>query len=95
MPNRHAAIHGLVVYNSQKASMNALIIAEFVLLTVSAVRAQSIELDGIEVQARQQSLLDRFATNPPFVAGNRDWRRLERPGGALADSSPEGADSTD
>jgi hypothetical protein len=95
VPNRHASIHGLVVYNSQKASMNALIIAEFVLLTVSVVRAQSIEMDGIEVQARQQSLLDQFATNPPFVAGNRDWRRLERPGGAPADGSPEEADSTD
>lgn len=99
VPNRHASIHGLVVYNSQKASVNALIIAEFVLLTVGAVRDRSTEMDRIEVQAREQSLLDQFKTNPPFVAGNRDWRRFGGPGGPPMSgeviASPEAADSTD
>ncbi|MNY00963.1 hypothetical protein D3C86_1334740 [compost metagenome] len=37
VPNRHASLHGIVVYNSVQSSINALIMAEFVLLTVSAL----------------------------------------------------------
>jgi hypothetical protein len=42
VPNRHAAIHGLAIYNTQKSSLNALFIAEFVLLTIDAVKAEAL-----------------------------------------------------
>lgn len=75
IPYRNAAIHGLVVYNSQKASLNALIIAEYVLLTVSAVRQQTL---GGYVD-HQSAAADASLPAPRLhVAGNRDWRRFGR-----------------
>lgn len=75
IPYRNAAMHGLVVYNSQKASLNALIIAEYVLLTVSAVREQSL---GNAID-HQFAPIDGSLTEPRLhVAGNRDWRRFGR-----------------
>ena len=37
VPNRHAALHGLVVYASAQASLNALIMAEYAHLSILAV----------------------------------------------------------
>lgn len=37
VPNRHAALHGLVVYTSGKSSLNALIMSEYVHLSILAV----------------------------------------------------------
>lgn len=38
VPNRHAALHGLVTYSSMQSSLNALIMAEFAMLTIDALR---------------------------------------------------------
>lgn len=80
VPNRNAAIHGRVVYNTQKSSLNALIIAEFVLLTVGAVRDRSPvrQPDGPEVFDGDSK--DAKPSFPAHVAGNRDWRRVIRAG---------------
>lgn len=37
VPNRHAALHGLVVYASRQASLSALIMAEYAQLSILAV----------------------------------------------------------
>lgn len=39
VPNRHAAIHGLVDYDSHQSSVNVLIMADYVLQVFSAVKA--------------------------------------------------------
>jgi hypothetical protein len=75
VPNRNAAIHGRVSYNTQKSSLNALFIAEFVLLTVNAVRSN--------LKAAQSGITVEINGNPdftsdigfPHVAGARNWRR--------------------
>jgi hypothetical protein len=38
VPNRHAAIHGLVAYDSRQSSVNALIMADYVLQVFAALR---------------------------------------------------------
>jgi len=38
VPNRHAALHGLVVYRTAQTSLNSLIMAEFMLSVVSALK---------------------------------------------------------
>jgi hypothetical protein len=46
VPNRHAALHGLVVYKTRRNSINALIMADFAFLLVSiliAVREQDAD----------------------------------------------------
>jgi hypothetical protein len=74
VPNRNAAIHGRVIYNSQKTSLNALILAEYVLLTVGGVRAaRAVGAIAIASQAQSGNVLDGVF---PHVAGNLDWQRL-------------------
>lgn len=46
VPNRHAALHGLVVYSSMQSSLNALIMAEFAMLTVDALRSPAVFVVG-------------------------------------------------
>lgn len=41
VPNRHAAIHGLVVYNSYWNSLNAIFMTDFALQVVSLVKKAS------------------------------------------------------
>lgn len=41
IPNRHAAIHGLVVYSSQQNSLNMLFLADYVFEMMSGVKATS------------------------------------------------------
>lgn len=43
VPNRHAAIHGLAVYNTQQTSLNAIIIAEFTFLFIEVLQRYSEE----------------------------------------------------
>jgi hypothetical protein len=43
VPNRHAAIHGLVVYKTEKASLNALIMTEFAFHLVSVIKRSSVQ----------------------------------------------------
>lgn len=43
VPNRHATVHGLVVYASGQASLNALIMAEYAHLSILAVERASAE----------------------------------------------------
>ena len=64
VPNRHAAIHGLASYNTQKSSLNALIIAEFVLLTIDEVKRA--RADGSDPNAISWT---------GDVAGARRWTR--------------------
>ena len=40
VPNRHAAVHGYSAYGTFKASLNALIIAEFIFRTISALKSR-------------------------------------------------------
>ena len=41
IPNRHAAIHGLVVYSSPQSSLNAIFIAEYIFRIVTAMSRSS------------------------------------------------------
>lgn len=43
VPNRHAAIHGLVSYTSLKSSLNAIIIADYLFHAMSTIKRLSIE----------------------------------------------------
>jgi len=45
VPNRHAALHGLVVYRSRKTSLNALIMTDFIFHLVSRLK-RHIDRDG-------------------------------------------------
>jgi len=75
VPNRHAVVHGLAVYNTQKSSLNALIIAEFVLLTVDAVKVAARLQDGtVAVETIQDGGwgTDAGYSFPP-IAGGKDW----------------------
>jgi len=40
VPNRHATIHGIVVYSSMQSSLNALIMTDFVFAVVSVLKAR-------------------------------------------------------
>jgi hypothetical protein len=43
VPNRHAAAHGLIVYDSRQNSMNTLIMADYVFQVISLAKAESNE----------------------------------------------------
>ncbi|WP_162792194.1 hypothetical protein [Novosphingobium sp. P6W] len=43
VPNRHASLHGIIVYNTAKSSLNALIMAEFLFHMMSRVKTYLIE----------------------------------------------------
>lgn len=43
VPNRHAAIHGYVAYNTRKSSVNAIIIADYLFHAISTIKRLSIE----------------------------------------------------
>jgi hypothetical protein len=43
VPNRNAALHGLVVYRSFKNSLNALIMTDFVFQVVDAVKRSALK----------------------------------------------------
>lgn len=43
IPNRHAAIHGLIEYSSHQNSMNTLIVADYVFFLISQLRKHSAE----------------------------------------------------
>lgn len=43
VPNRHAAIHGLVSYTSAKSSLNAILVADYLLQAVSTIKALARE----------------------------------------------------
>jgi hypothetical protein len=75
VPNRHAALHGLAVYNTQKSSLNALIIAEFVLLTIDAVKAEErLHVGTVSVETDQDGGAVTDAGYPfPPIAGGRTW----------------------
>lgn len=48
IPNRHAAIHGLVPYSSEKSSLNSIFLIDFVLHTITqAKRARIAEAADI------------------------------------------------
>lgn len=42
VPNRHAAVHGLVEYSSMQNSLNAIFMTDFVFLTISWLRSQGL-----------------------------------------------------
>ncbi|MGI4880725.1 MAG: hypothetical protein ACRYG4_24945 [Janthinobacterium lividum] len=46
VPNRHAALHGLVTYRSRKTSLNALIMADFIFHIVSRMKRQIVQEEG-------------------------------------------------
>lgn len=78
VPNRHAAVHGLAVYKTQKTSLNALIIAEFVLLTIDALKAERARAVGgitADVHEGADFLLDTGFPWTGEVAGGRSWDR--------------------
>lgn len=50
VPNRHAALHGLVVYASGQASLNALIMAEYAHLSILAVARAMTEREAASRQ---------------------------------------------
>ena len=43
LPNRHASIHGLVVYSSEKASLNAIFMTEYVFQLITALKMESMK----------------------------------------------------
>jgi hypothetical protein len=43
VPNRHASIHGIIVYASANSSINMLIMAEFLFIVIGAVKRLQIE----------------------------------------------------
>lgn len=43
IPNRHAAVHGLATYNSFKASLNAILIADFAFNAISTIKRANIK----------------------------------------------------
>lgn len=48
VPNRHAAVHGYVSYNTLRHSINALIIAEYLLYAITAIKAVGREIEKID-----------------------------------------------
>lgn len=48
VPNRHAAIHGLVDYSTAKNSMNTLIMADFIFHLLSALKSLRQEVDDVK-----------------------------------------------
>jgi hypothetical protein len=46
VPNRHAAVHGLVTYKSFKNSLNTLFITDYAFQIVWAVKKQHLKSDG-------------------------------------------------
>ena len=42
IPNRHAAIHGLVPYSTEKSSLNSIFLADFVLQMITAIKRERI-----------------------------------------------------
>lgn len=48
VPNRHAAIHGLVDYNTAQNSMNTLIMADFIFHLLSALKSLRQEVDEVK-----------------------------------------------
>jgi hypothetical protein len=50
VPNRHAAMHGLVTYKSMQNSINMLIMADFMFHVVSATKANRHRSDGAACQ---------------------------------------------
>ena len=42
IPNRHAAIHGIIAYASEKSSLNSIFLTDFVLQMISAMKRQRI-----------------------------------------------------
>ena len=42
IPNRHAAIHGLVPYSSEKSSLNSIFLADFVFHVITEIKRQKI-----------------------------------------------------
>jgi hypothetical protein len=43
VPNRHAAIHGLVSYTSLKSSLNAILVADYLLQALSTIKRLALE----------------------------------------------------
>ncbi len=43
LPNRHASIHGLVVYSSEKASLNAIFRTEYVFQLITALKMEAMK----------------------------------------------------
>jgi hypothetical protein len=39
VPNRHASLHGIVVYNTAKSSLNALIMTDFIFHLISQIKS--------------------------------------------------------
>lgn len=89
VPNRHAALHGVIVYNSQQSSLNALIMAEFALLTVSELRIRAPALlSQADIGAEPGDAFLLKVGYPWRGEGPYAWDRVEPVGGALA--APEG-----
>ncbi len=42
IPNRHAAVHGLVPYASEKSSLNSIFLADFVFLMITQTKKRKI-----------------------------------------------------
>lgn len=38
VPNRHAAVHGIVIYNSAKSSLNSIFVADYLLRAISTIK---------------------------------------------------------
>lgn len=53
VPNRHAAVHGLVSYTSQKSSINAILIADYLLQAISVIK--SFERRGAEIVSNNRA----------------------------------------
>ncbi|RZJ47370.1 MAG: hypothetical protein EON87_01145 [Brevundimonas sp.] len=56
VPNRHAALHGLVVYANGQASLNALIMAEYAHLSILAVARRAADTAALAVDATSFSV---------------------------------------
>lgn len=42
-PNRHAVVHGLVCYNTEKQSMNMIVLSDYILQFISAIDVENDE----------------------------------------------------
>jgi hypothetical protein len=54
VPNRHAAVHGIISYTSAKSSLNALLVADYLLQAISTIKRLARE--DISVDRKDDSL---------------------------------------
>ena len=88
IPNRHATVHGLVPYASEKSSLNSIFLADFVFLMITQIKKEKITkvaeiLKGYALAAESSSRKAvHFGRNHPASACQSTLPKSKLPVGA-------------